>query len=128
MHPGNSTSPSGQDESQMDQFAHNDWFIRGIFGRSGRAEFWFFNYRDGLRWDDCPWQIYFPADEDRKARWRAEVKAKVRQIPRPVISHIGGYHHPFGVGPSPTGATKSGSDRALGRSRKKRLSKGGEKR
>ena len=92
VHPGNSTSPSGQDESQMDQFSHNDWFIRGIFGRQGRAEFTFFDYRNGVRWNDVPWAIYCPVDEHRRAKWAAEVAVKVKKIAPPT------FHREFGLG------------------------------
>jgi hypothetical protein len=80
VHPGNSTTPSPQDEEQMDQFSHNDWFIRGIFGRHGRAEFTFFDYRNGVRWNDVPWTIHCPVSEKLRAKWRAEVEAKVERI------------------------------------------------
>jgi len=80
VHPGNSTSPSPQDEEQLSQFVHNDWFIRGIFGRSGRAEFTFFDYKNGICWDDVPWAIHCPVDDDRRAKWAVEVAAKVKKI------------------------------------------------
>jgi hypothetical protein len=97
VHPGNSTSPSGQDEDQMKFFDHNDWFIRGIFGRSGRCEFTFFDYKNGVRWNDAPWAIYCPVSEERRSRWAAEVAAKVEQIvqtPAHFQGGTGGYH-PF---------------------------------
>lgn len=81
VHPGNSTLPSTQDEDQMDLFNHNEFFIRGIFGRQGRAEFTFFDYNNGIRWNDVPWQIYVPVDESRKDFWRKEIKEKVTRIP-----------------------------------------------
>jgi len=81
VHPGNSTSPSQQDEDQMNQFAHNDWFLRGIFGRQGRAEFTFFDYKNGIRWNDCPWQIHVPVSQELKAKWAAEVAEKVSPMP-----------------------------------------------
>lgn len=105
VHPGNSTSPSGQDESQMNQFSHNDWFIRGIFGRGGRAEFTFFDFKNGVRWNDVPWAIYCPVDEERRAHWAAEVAAKVRKIVVPAVAglgYIGGTNRPFSDGPTRT--------------------------
>lgn len=98
VHPGNSTSPSSQDEEQMSQFAHNDWFVRGIFGRNGRAEFTFFDYKSGVRWNDVPWAIHCPVAEERRTKWVAEVAAKVKKIIIP--AYEGGLGHPFGVGPS----------------------------
>jgi hypothetical protein len=81
VHPTNSTSPSPQDEGQMDLFSHNEWFIRGIFGRQGRAEFTFFDYKNGVRWNDVSWAIYCPVNEDRRNRWAAQVAEKVKKIP-----------------------------------------------
>lgn len=80
VHPGNSTTPSAQDEAQMNQFSHNDWFIRGIFGRHGRAEFTFFDYKNGVRWNDVPWAIHCPVSDELRAKWRKEVEAKVSRI------------------------------------------------
>lgn len=113
VHPGNSTSPSDQDEKQMDLFKHNDWFIRGIFGRSGRAEFTFFDYQNGVRWNDVPWAIHCPANEERQAKWATEVTAKVKKI---VVPTYGGeFGHPFGSGPrmiSTIGDTNAGKRRS----------------
>lgn len=88
LHDGNSTSPSQQDEDQMKWFDHNDYFIRGIFGREGRAEFTFFDYKKGIRWNDVPWMIYVPEvnnpiDKERERKWANEVNAKVEKIPVP---------------------------------------------
>lgn len=80
VHPGNSTTPSAQDEAQMSQFEHTDWFIRGIFGRHGRAEFTFFDFGNRVRWNDVPWTIYCPVSDGLRAKWRAEVKEKVSRI------------------------------------------------
>ncbi len=89
VHPGNSTTPSGQDESQMDQFSHNDWFIRGIFGRHGRAEFTFFDYKNGVRWNDVPWTIHCPVSNYRRDKWRKEVETKVSRIEVKIPRHSG---------------------------------------
>ncbi len=80
VHPGSFTSPSGVDEAQMRVFSHSPWFIMGIFTRSGRAEFTFFDYSRGVRFSDCPWEIYLPEDASRKARIVKEVKAKVKRV------------------------------------------------
>jgi len=77
VHPSNSTNPSAQDDEQMAAFAHNDWFIRGIFGRYGRAEFTFFHYKNGIVWNDVPWTVMQPVDKDRDAFWADQVKEKV---------------------------------------------------
>jgi hypothetical protein len=85
VHPDNSTRPSPQDEKQMELFRHNDYFIRGIFGRQGRAEFTFFDYVDGVHWTDIPWNIYVPVDDEILAQWRKKVKAQVTRIIPPPI-------------------------------------------
>lgn len=108
VHPGNGTGPSPQDETQMSQFAHNDWFIRGIFGRQGRAEFTFFDFKNGVRWNDVPWAIHCPVDDERRERWAAEVAAKVRKIVQPAVA--GGYLGFLGGGnqrPFPDGPTRT---------------------
>lgn len=130
VHPGNGTSPSGQDESQVNQFSHNDWFIRGIFGRQGRAEFTFFDFKNGVRWNDVPWAIYCPVDENRQARWAAEVAAKVRKIVAPAtaggyLGFLGGNHRPFPNGPTRTTTSTTSTGRGGKKSGKGR--KGGQK-
>ncbi len=91
VHPSNSTSPSGQDESQMDVLSNgNEWFIRGIFGRYGRAEFTFFDWGHGLRFNDVPWELVVPNDESREAEIRDQVTAKVKKvIHQPIFSGLG---------------------------------------
>lgn len=101
VHPGNSTSPSSQDEEQMNLFKHNDWFVRGIFGRNGRAEFTFFDFKSGIRWNDVSWSIYCPVDESRRAKWATEIAAKVKKIAIHNEFGLGGYS-PFAPGPSQT--------------------------
>lgn len=121
VHPGNSTSPSDQDESQMDQFVHNDWFIRGIFGRHGRAEFTFFDYKNGVRWNDVVWAIYCPVAEERRAKWVAEVATKVKKIQ---TFYGGGAYFPFPESPSrTTAATFTGHGCKSGAGRKKKEEK-----
>jgi hypothetical protein len=120
VHPGNSTTPSPQDESQMDQFKHNDWFIRGIFGRSGRAEFTLFDYKNGVRWNDCPWQLHCLVSESRKERWQAEVREKVKKSLRTYYPSSG-YNYPLTESPNSIIDLTSGIDRGPGRFRKKYL-------
>lgn len=67
VHPGNSTSPSREDEDTMGLLADgNEWFLRGIFGRSGRIEFTLFDYIGHVRFNDVPWQIVPAETEERK--------------------------------------------------------------
>lgn len=77
VHPSNSTDASSQDNDQMKLFSHNEWFLRGIFGRGGRAEFSLFDYKRGVVWHDIPWQIYTPVDAQRQEYWQAQVAEKV---------------------------------------------------
>ena len=77
LHPGDMTSPSGQDEHQMELFAHNTYFIRGIFTRKGICKFDFFDYKRGVKIVDCPWSLYW-GDEKRQQEIDEEVAEKVR--------------------------------------------------
>jgi hypothetical protein len=103
VHPSNSTSPSGQDEEQMEEFKHNAWFIRGIFGRDGRAEFTFFDYRSGVRFNDCPWQLFVSVDPERKEYWRERVETLVTKeyYSPPPKSYYGNYLDGFPGGSQP---------------------------
>ena len=77
LHPGNMTEPSGQDEEQMELFAHNPFFIRGIFTRGGKCVFTFFNYERNVKIVDCPWQLHL-ADNERRDAIAREIKEKVK--------------------------------------------------
>lgn len=78
-HPGNSTSPSQQDDDTMRILANgNEWFLRGIFGRNGRIEFTLFDYKSGLRFNDIPWRATFPESEERRSFFSARVRALAR--------------------------------------------------
>ncbi len=96
VHPGNDTTPSPQDEAQMVSFNHNPWFIRGIFGRNGRAEFTFFDYKRGVRFNDVSWSIHVEPDESRRSKWAAEVGEKVKKIaPKYSLSFLSGEYPGF---------------------------------
>ena len=87
FHLVNYTLPSAQDEDQMADFSHNDWFIRGIFGKTGgRAEFAFYDYRRGVHWTDVPWRIHHPIKYERENYWKAMIGAKTEKIPAPAPS------------------------------------------
>ncbi len=81
LHPGDMTEPSGQDDNQMDSFAHNPYFIRGIFTRGGKVVFTFFDYGNKLKIVDCPWELAVP-DDDRRATIAQEIREKVTNGPR----------------------------------------------
>jgi hypothetical protein len=67
-HPGNSTSPSPQDDDTMAILEDgNAWFLRGIFGRNGRAEFTLYDYLGKVKFEDIPWKLVLPESEARKA-------------------------------------------------------------
>jgi hypothetical protein len=54
------TSPSGQDDTQMEDFSKDvDWFIRGIFNKDGRAEFSIWFYKQGIAYNDVQWCINY---------------------------------------------------------------------
>ncbi|MCJ7804866.1 hypothetical protein MUP35_04015 [Patescibacteria group bacterium] len=76
LHPGGMTEPSTQDEDQMKVFSHNPFFIRGIFTRSGKCEFTFFDYVEKIKIVDCNWQLYIE-DENRRDEIALEIKEKV---------------------------------------------------
>ena len=77
LHPGDMTEPSTQDEEQMALFAHNPFFIRGIFTRNGKCVFTFFNYKNNLKVTDCPWKLFLD-DRQRRRVVNREIKKKVR--------------------------------------------------
>jgi hypothetical protein len=79
VHPGGWVGPSMQDEDQMDLFAHNKYFIRGIFSREGHCSFTFFDYERKLKFVDCPWHIDIQIgnDENRRKEIAKEIKKKV---------------------------------------------------
>lgn len=77
LHPGDMSEPSGQDEDQMELFAHNPFFIRGIFTRGGKCVFDFFDYERKVKIIDCPWLLHL-ADDNRRKTIADEIKKKVR--------------------------------------------------
>ena len=81
VHPGNSTSPSGQDDDQMKVFADScqDFFVRGILGKEGRMEFTIFIYEKNLVFLDAPWAIREDEEEltARRKAWHDQVSTNV---------------------------------------------------
>jgi hypothetical protein len=75
VHPSNCTRPSVQDDETMDILENgNPWFLRGIFGRNGRAEFTLYDYAGKVKFDDIPWRLVYPESEERKASIREQVE------------------------------------------------------
>ncbi len=78
LHPGNSTSPSADDDSQMEELAYNSYFIRGIFNRNGKSEMDIFDFEHGIKWKDVPWDVYYPLDlSGIDEYWANEINEKV---------------------------------------------------
>jgi len=73
------TSPSGQDQDQMDQFEKNGapWFIRLIANKMGRMEFTIFDYKQHIVISDCPWVIEETKDTEFEKAIAEEMSAKV---------------------------------------------------
>lgn len=112
VHPGDSTSPSGQDERQMQIFAGKNapYFIRAIFGQSGRVEFNIYLYDRGVVIEDAEWIIQID-DEDaeiiRQARQdfgeRVREKTFATYTPQPATTYVPpatGYVPPYTARPT----------------------------
>lgn len=98
------TSPSGQDEQQMEKFQENGcaWFIRGILNKLGRMEFTIFLWEAGVKIIDVPWAIYEHVDESIRAEIEADFKAKVtRTVYKYVPLAAGAIVHPGWAGSPP---------------------------
>lgn len=73
------TSPSGQDDRQLEEFGQNkgvEYMIRLIANKNGRLEFTFRDYKRGLKIMDIPWTAELLDQAERKTI-EAEFKAKV---------------------------------------------------
>lgn len=73
------TSPSGQDDHQMELFEKNGcpWFIRGILNKLGRMEFTIFFFDSGVKIVDAPWAIYEFVNDEERDRIEEELAQKV---------------------------------------------------
>jgi len=84
VHPGNSTSPSGQDNDQMKIFEESckDFFVRGILGKEGRMEFTVFIYKEDLIFHDVPWSIKEedPNLDEKRKFWQYKIRANVESM------------------------------------------------
>ena len=92
VHPGD-TDPSPQDENQMELFAHNKYFIRGIFNRDGHACFDFFDYQSKIKIIDCPWSIECKIDTKFENDIKEEIakKVKKKRVYTPKISKFSAF-------------------------------------
>lgn len=80
-HPGGSTSPSRMDETQMNVFKENPFFIRGIFTKNSMCSFSFFDYKKGLKFNFSESNLmnFLDVKEDtlRRDKIKKEIKEKV---------------------------------------------------
>jgi hypothetical protein len=79
VHPDD-VGPSIQDNDQMKLFAHNKFFIRGIFNRSNKAKFDFYDYTKSIKIINCPWKLSIE-DTKLKESIIKEIKEKVKKEP-----------------------------------------------
>lgn len=86
LHPGDMSTPSVQDDNQMRLLSNDNYFIRGIFTRTGKAVFTFFDYRNHVEINDCQWAFQITDNPEREAEIKNEIKEKVRKLP---IGHMG---------------------------------------
>lgn len=85
------TSPSPQDDRQMEQFLENgcSWFVRGILNKRGRMEFTLFLWEARVKIVDVPWAIYERVDESIRSEIEAEFRNKVsRKIYIPPVGVV----------------------------------------
>jgi hypothetical protein len=80
-HVNMGTSPSGQDESQMQTFRESGhpFFVRGILNKQGRMEFTIFLYDSGVKIVDAEWAIYEPVDSSLRSEIAQEMATKVTE-------------------------------------------------
>lgn len=74
------TGPSGQDESQLEEFGQNvgvQYMIRLIANKQGRLEFTFRDFEHGVKIRDIPWAVDM-LDKDEQANIKSQFAAKVR--------------------------------------------------
>ena len=78
------TTPSGQDNEQMDVFRKKsiDWFIRGILNKKARMEFTMYMYDMGIKVTDVPWQLKYNLDVSKlREEIQTEFDEKVKNAP-----------------------------------------------
>lgn len=77
LHPGDMTAASQQDDDQMRVLSNESYFIRGIFTRTGKAHFTFYDYRRRIEIDDCQWSFHIADNPARKEEIEKDMKEKV---------------------------------------------------
>jgi len=112
-HVNMSTSPSGQDENQMDLFesSDNNFFIRGILNKNGRMEFTLYFYDTGLKIVDLEWSVYDPIDHSLRDIIQEEFDEKVKKQVYVGYNPTGGY---FNNSKQPSGFKHKGIKKRSG--------------
>lgn len=80
-HVNMETNPSNQDDRQMDAFIAtcDDFFIRGIMNKKGKASFTIYDIENELIYEDVSWTVHYLHDECIE-KWRQQIKDKVTMI------------------------------------------------
>jgi hypothetical protein len=81
-HVNMSTSPSGQDDSQMEYFKDgNPWFIRLITNKKREYHIDIYDYQNGIKvhMDQADLKTYNPSANEMRKTIEAEIKEKVKQ-------------------------------------------------
>lgn len=74
------TTPSGQDDSQVEEFRGDcDFFIRGIFNKKGEARFDVYRFDLNLTFLDVSWKRAFERDDSRHKELEDQVRERVRE-------------------------------------------------
>lgn len=81
-HVNMGTSPSGQDDHQMELFRQrgNPWFIRAILNKQGRLEITVYDYRRGIKVTDAEWAVVHTPDPTIRGEIQTEFDAKVTEM------------------------------------------------
>lgn len=90
------TGPSQQDENQLFTMAQDcgDFFIRAILNKLGKIEVTLYLFEEGILIRDVAWDIYEEHSSKRRARWMAEIAAKVTK--KTYEYHGKGKHYKLG--------------------------------
>lgn len=111
-HVNMGTSPSGQDDAQMEVFQESGlpWFIRGILNKNGRMEFTIYLFESGVKIVDPEWVLWEPEDETLRAEIEADFKTKVSEIKYTYVSPLyAGSEENWGQFPAVAGSAPTGA-------------------
>jgi hypothetical protein len=80
-HVNMGTSPSGQDDSQVNLWKKNDqpYLIRAIINKHGRLQLSLFIWELGIEIHDQPWSVITPEDNERSTFWKSQLTTNVRR-------------------------------------------------